>query len=374
MHIHIRLALLLATMMVIAPLQLHGSSAGAQACQALIFFDVPGAGGSASGSGTTMLAGWALDTSSTSGSGVTAVHVYRDGPAGGSGVGVGVANIGIDRPDVDAVYSRSNARAGWQMMDANFTGVSAGKHTLHIYANTVCGWVASTFDVDVRAGSSVMSVDVPSTSASTTTTTTTTLPRCPTGYTGSSAACVSVGSTGANCTAGYTSTATYGCVQGGTASCQPGFVTTAAYGCQPVGYGGIFGTGLYGGGLYGFGGGGLYGGVGYGGVGYGGVGYLGGGSLCPAGYTTGTGTNQVGIYDGPPGYFSPNPITVRVGQTVTWMNCGPINSHTSTSLTNVWDTGTIAVGQTRAFTFTTAGTFPYRCSIHGHTGTVIVTT
>jgi plastocyanin len=73
------------------------------------------------------------------------------------------------------------------------------------------------------------------------------------------------------------------------------------------------------------------------------------------------------------GCFTPNPITVKVGDTVTWTNNGAI-THTSTSNTGAWNTGNLAPGATSsAVTFTTAGTFAYHCAIHpSMTGSVIV--
>src|SRR5207253_5608210 len=81
------------------------------------------------------------------------------------------------------------------------------------------------------------------------------------------------------------------------------------------------------------------------------------------------------IIDCPPasGCFSPNPITIKVGDTVTWTNNGSV-THTSTSNTGAWDTGPIGSGATSsAVSFNSAGTFPYHCAIHpSMTGTVIV--
>ena len=71
--------------------------------------------------------------------------------------------------------------------------------------------------------------------------------------------------------------------------------------------------------------------------------------------------------------FSPNPIQITAGSTVTWTNnTGP--RHTATSDTGAWTTGNIAPGGTSAaIAFPTAGTFPYHCAIHpSMTGTVIV--
>jgi plastocyanin len=75
----------------------------------------------------------------------------------------------------------------------------------------------------------------------------------------------------------------------------------------------------------------------------------------------------------PPWCFSPNPIQITAGSTVTWTNStGP--THTSTSDTGAWNTGNIAPGATSAaVAFPTAGTFPYHCAIHpSMTGSVIV--
>ena len=71
--------------------------------------------------------------------------------------------------------------------------------------------------------------------------------------------------------------------------------------------------------------------------------------------------------------FSPNPIQITAGSTVTWTNStGP--RHTATSDAGAWTTGNIAPGGTSAaVAFPTAGTFPYHCAIHpSMTGTVIV--
>jgi plastocyanin len=72
--------------------------------------------------------------------------------------------------------------------------------------------------------------------------------------------------------------------------------------------------------------------------------------------------------------YDPNPATVSVGTTVTWMNADPI-AHTATSTTGVFDSGSIPQNGTYSFTFNTAGSYPYFCTIHGAasmSGTVIV--
>jgi plastocyanin len=70
--------------------------------------------------------------------------------------------------------------------------------------------------------------------------------------------------------------------------------------------------------------------------------------------------------------FTPSPVTVPVGTTVTWTN-NDLMTHTSTSATQVWDSGLLSPGQSFSFTFTTPGTFTYRCSPHPFmTGTIVV--
>ncbi len=76
--------------------------------------------------------------------------------------------------------------------------------------------------------------------------------------------------------------------------------------------------------------------------------------------------------------FMPKTLTIPVGTRVTWPNAGQ-RPHTSTSDTNVWDSGNVNRGGSFSFTFTQAGTFPYYCKYHGvpgglgMTGTIVVT-
>ncbi len=69
--------------------------------------------------------------------------------------------------------------------------------------------------------------------------------------------------------------------------------------------------------------------------------------------------------------------TINAGQTVQWTWAG--GSHSTTSgncctASGVWDSG-LKSGGTFSYTFMTAGTFPYFCTVHGAmgmTGTVVV--
>jgi plastocyanin len=70
--------------------------------------------------------------------------------------------------------------------------------------------------------------------------------------------------------------------------------------------------------------------------------------------------------------FSPNPLDIAVGTTVTWVNNDGAG-HTSTADGGAWSSPTIAPGGQFSFTFPSAGTFPYHCMIHPNmVGTVNV--
>jgi len=70
--------------------------------------------------------------------------------------------------------------------------------------------------------------------------------------------------------------------------------------------------------------------------------------------------------------YNPNPTTVATGTKVTWTNNDSI-VHTSTSNGSGWDSGIMAPGASFSFTFQTAGTFTYKCTIHpGMMGTIMV--
>jgi plastocyanin len=71
--------------------------------------------------------------------------------------------------------------------------------------------------------------------------------------------------------------------------------------------------------------------------------------------------------------FSPNPVEVKVGETVTWIN-DDSGRHTVTSKDGVFDSGMMGKGQSFSFTFDKAGEYPYFCSPHPNmVGTVVVT-
>ncbi len=72
--------------------------------------------------------------------------------------------------------------------------------------------------------------------------------------------------------------------------------------------------------------------------------------------------------------FSPNTITIQVGDSITWTNLDSF-SHTATSTSgpDSFDSGTLSNSATFTFTFTTPGTYQYKCDFHSSmTATIIV--
>lgn len=68
--------------------------------------------------------------------------------------------------------------------------------------------------------------------------------------------------------------------------------------------------------------------------------------------------------------YSPDPVTINVGDTVTWTNDDG-QAHTATG--SGWNTGDLGNGESGSVTFQAAGTFQYMCGIHpAMRGTVVV--
>ena len=85
--------------------------------------------------------------------------------------------------------------------------------------------------------------------------------------------------------------------------------------------------------------------------------------------TGGPGVNEVFIQSFA---FSPATITVAAGTTITWTNKDAA-THTVTSNSGIFDSGSLGTDATYSHTFATAGTFPYHCKIHtSMTASVVV--
>ena len=70
--------------------------------------------------------------------------------------------------------------------------------------------------------------------------------------------------------------------------------------------------------------------------------------------------------------FAPGTLTVAVGTTVTWTNRDDI-PHTVVSTDGVFKSKVRDTDEKFSFTFSTAGTYPYYCSVHTKmTGKIVV--
>jgi plastocyanin len=70
--------------------------------------------------------------------------------------------------------------------------------------------------------------------------------------------------------------------------------------------------------------------------------------------------------------YTPNPATVAVGGTVTWVN-NDVDTHDTAANNRLWASPNIGPGGRFTFTFPTAGTFSYFCTIHPNMiGTIVV--
>jgi plastocyanin len=70
--------------------------------------------------------------------------------------------------------------------------------------------------------------------------------------------------------------------------------------------------------------------------------------------------------------YDPNPVTVNVGDTVTWTNNDGV-PHTVTANDGSFQSGTLQPGQSFSFTFTAPGSIDYHCEFHANmSGQVVV--
>jgi plastocyanin len=75
--------------------------------------------------------------------------------------------------------------------------------------------------------------------------------------------------------------------------------------------------------------------------------------------------------------YNPNPIEIKVGDTMTWINSDS-SPHSVTSSSNdgsiTFDSDVLRRGETFSFTFDKEGQYPYLCTLHpSMVGTVVVT-
>lgn len=71
--------------------------------------------------------------------------------------------------------------------------------------------------------------------------------------------------------------------------------------------------------------------------------------------------------------FTPQRMTVKAGTTVTWINQDDIPHTVVATDKKTFKSGALDTDDKFTFTFTTAGTYDYFCSLHPHmTGTIVV--
>lgn len=71
--------------------------------------------------------------------------------------------------------------------------------------------------------------------------------------------------------------------------------------------------------------------------------------------------------------FDPVTITVKAGTTIKWTNKDAV-THTVSSDSSVFESGSIPNGASFSYTFSTTGTYPYHCTPHpSMTASVVVT-
>lgn len=72
--------------------------------------------------------------------------------------------------------------------------------------------------------------------------------------------------------------------------------------------------------------------------------------------------------------FTPANLTIKAGDTVTWINQDGAAHSAWESTGNAFDTGLLSQGQSASLTFGSAGSFNYRCRPHGNMrGSITIT-
>ena len=122
----------------------------------LINIDTPKANEAINGPFT--LSGWAVETSSTNSTGITAIHIY-DGPANGEKNFLTAATYGIARADVAGYFGKANfANCGFNAA-INLSKLANGAHTLYVYAyNASQGWKFATVNINIGSGGGIIKV------------------------------------------------------------------------------------------------------------------------------------------------------------------------------------------------------------------------
>jgi hypothetical protein len=107
----------------------------------LMSIDVPGPEAVVTG-GTFKVAGWSIDRTTAGGTGVDALHLYAfPEPADGRApIFLGVATVGIARPDVAALYGARYENSGYTLtVDAAASGLTPGSYKIAVHSHSTSG-------------------------------------------------------------------------------------------------------------------------------------------------------------------------------------------------------------------------------------------
>jgi plastocyanin len=100
-----------------------------------------------------------------------------------------------------------------------------------------------------------------------------------------------------------------------------------------------------------------------------GIALIWGGTACLPAAAQAPDANKILIQDF---MFAPNPLTIKAGSTVTWVNMDD-EPHTVVSNTAMFRSGALDTKESFSFKFTAPGTYHFTCSIHPRmVGTIVV--
>ena len=102
--------------------------------------DIPANGQTVSG--TTPVAGWAIDLAAHQGTGVDRVQIYLDG------VQVATADLGQNRPEIGAAYGQNFGDSGWSA-ELDLTRVAPGSHTVEAKAESTLTGQATSYSTTI---------------------------------------------------------------------------------------------------------------------------------------------------------------------------------------------------------------------------------
>jgi uncharacterized repeat protein (TIGR03803 family) len=96
----------------------------------MLYVDTPAPG--ATIGGMAAISGWALDLGASSGTGVTAIHVWALPTSGAPGTFLGAATYSLPRPDVGAIFGARFTDVGYSLM-ADVSALAPGSYNLVVF-------------------------------------------------------------------------------------------------------------------------------------------------------------------------------------------------------------------------------------------------